>query len=172
MLTEGDSAPAFTVPMATPAAAAETDRGSYTGDDVAEFVLTDALEEGPVALAFFPGVYSRTCTQELCEFRDWLRDLEGIGGDVYGVSVDSPWSQLAFVDEYDLPYPLLSTFNTDVAREFGVRWDEGLLAGITVRTVFVVEDAEDPTVTYAWQASEEERLPDYDAIEAAVAAGE
>lgn len=169
MLTDGDSVADFTAPMAHPDAADRTERGAYTGDDVVEFSLTERLAEGPAVFAFFPGVYSRTCTQELCDFRDWLSDLDELEAEVYGVSVDSPWSQLAFIDEFELQYPMVSGFNNDVISEFGVRWHEGLLAGIAVRTVFVVADADDPTVVYAWQATEDERLPDFDEIEAAVA---
>lgn len=167
MLEEGDDAPEVTAPMATPDAAASTDRGSYTGDDVAEFSLEDALDEGPVVLAFYPGVFSRTCTEELCDLHDWKADLADLDAQLYGVSVDAPWPLLAFIDEYDIGYPLVSGFNNDVIRDFGVRWPDGLLAGIATRAVFVVDP--DGTVSYTWEASEEQRFPDTEAIEAAIA---
>ena len=167
MLDVGDDAPDVTAPMATPEAAADTDRGSYTSDDVAEFSLSDALDDGPVVLAFYPGVYSRTCTQELCELRDWKADLADLDAPLYGVSVDAPWPLLAFVDEYDIGYPLVSGFNNDVIADFGVRVPDGLLAGIASRALFVV--APDGTVSYTWAQTETERLPDTDEVEAAVA---
>ncbi len=153
--------------MATPEAARETDRGSYTGDDVSEFSLSEALEDGPVVLAFYPGVYSRTCTQELCELRDWKADLAAMDAPLFGVSVDSPWSLLAFIDEYDLQYPLVSGFNNDVIADFGVRREESIMRGIANRAVFVV--APDGTVTYTWTATEPLTFPDTDEVEAAVA---
>lgn len=47
----------------------------YTTDDVEAFTLSVALDDGPVVLAFFPGAFSRTCTQELYGFRDWRQEL-------------------------------------------------------------------------------------------------
>ncbi|MFC4357626.1 redoxin domain-containing protein [Halobium salinum] len=176
MLDVGDTAPEFTVPMATPEHAG--DAGAYTSDHVERFDLGEALEDGPVALAFFPGVFSRTCTQELCEMRDWHGEMAELGGSaggaddtaarVYGVSVDTPWSQLRFVDEYDLDYPLLSGFNSDLVADYGVRREDGILRGIAKRAVYVV--APDRTVAYAWLTEESLTFPDLDAVAEAMAA--
>jgi peroxiredoxin len=182
MLDTGTTAPAFTVPMATPEHAGDV--GGYTSDHVERFALDEALDAGPVVLAFFPGVFSRTCTQELCEMRDWHADVAELGaaeprdgdGDgagapqVYGVSADTPWSQLAFVEEYELSYPLLSGFNSELIADYDLRRESGLLRGIAERAVYVL--APDRTVTYAWRAEEPLTLPDLDAVrEAAEAAG-
>ena len=165
MLEEGDTAPTFEAPMSTPENAAGKS-GEYTSEEVEPFVLEDALAEGPVALAFFPGAFSRTCTRELCQMRDWWSDLAELPGAVYGVSADPPFPQLAFVDEYDLSFPLLSTFNNDVLRGFGVRVEEGILRGIARRSVFVL--APDRTVEYAWAADEPLTFPDLDEVTAAM----
>ena len=164
MFEESDTAPAFAAPMATPENAG--DRGVYTSGHVEPFDLEEALADGPVVLAFFPGVYSRTCTEELCQFRDWTADLADLDAAVYGVSADTPWSQLAFIDEYDLDYPLLSGFNNDVIADYGLRREEGLLAGISNRAVLVV--APDRTVTYRWVVREPQVFPDLDAVEAGI----
>lgn len=160
MVEVGDTAPEFTAPMATPENA---EKGSeYTAEHVAEFTLSDALVDGPVVLAFFPGVYSRTCTQELCEVRDWRAAVGDLDARVYGVSADTPWAQLAFVAEYDLTYPLLSGFNNSVVADYGMAVETGVLAGISGRAVFVVD--EDGTVTYRWDGDGLRELPDLDAV--------
>jgi len=166
MLAESESAPTFRAPMATPENAGA--RGEYTGKHVESFELEDALADGPVVLAFFPGVYSRTCTKELCEFRDWLGELGDLDAAVYGVSVDSPWSQLAFIDEYGLPYPLLSGFNNTVIADYGLRVEEGLFEGIARRAVFVIDP--DGTVVYRWQDDEPGVLPEMAEVEAEIEA--
>ena len=166
MLEVGDTAPDVTAPMATPEAAEAAERGNYTSADVAEFDLETALADGPVVLAFYPGVYSRTCTRELCGLRDWRAELADLDVQVYGVSADTPWSLLAFVDEYDIGYPLVSGFNTDVIAEYGVRREEGLLRGIATRAVFVVDP--DRTVTYTWSADQPLTFPDTDELETEV----
>jgi len=164
MLEESETAPTFRAPMATPENAGA--RGEYSADHVESFKLEEALAEGPVVLAFFPGVYSRTCTQELCEFRDWLSDLGDLDAAVYGVSADTPWSQLAFIDEYGLPYPLLSGFNNTVIEDYGLRVDRGLFEGIARRAVFVI--ASDGTVVYRWQDDTPGVLPEMDEVEAGI----
>jgi peroxiredoxin len=166
MITEGTAAPAVAAPMATPEAAAAAERGNYTGDDVARFELWAALADGPVALAFFPGVFSRTCTRELCRLRDWIDELTDLEAAVYGVSADTPWSALAFIDEYGIGYPLVSGFNNGVIADYGLRRESGLLSGIADRAVVVV--APDRTVTYAWRATEPLTFPDLDELEAAI----
>ena len=165
MLEAGDAAPAFEAPMVTPENAAGKS-GEFTSEEVEPFALEDALAEGPVALAFFPGAFSRTCTREMCRMRDWWSELADLPGSVYGVSADPPFPQLAFVDAYDLSFPLLSTFNNDVLGEYGVRVEEGILRGIARRSVFVL--APDRTVEYAWAADEPLTFPDLGEIAAAL----
>lgn len=164
MVEEGDTAPTFTAAMAAPEHA--SGRGEYGPQEIEVFDLESALEAGPVVLAFFPGVYSGTCTQELCAFRDWREDLGDLDAEVYGVSVDTPWSQLAFIDEYGLQYPLVSGFNTDVIADYGLEVDEGPLAGIAERAVFVVDT--DGRIAYKWYDGDPTALPDVGEIEDAL----
>lgn len=165
MVREWDRAPDIHAPLARPENAAG--RGSYSGDDVETFTLSDRLVYGPVVLAFIPGVYSGLCTDELCEMRDWHDSLAELDAQVVGVSADTPWSQLAFIDEYDLNFPLVSGFNSDVIEDYGVRVEEGDLAGIASRSLFVID--EEGSVTYRWDADPGE-LPDLEDVKSALEA--
>ncbi|MFB6295732.1 MAG: redoxin domain-containing protein [Halobacteriales archaeon] len=165
MVREWDRAPDFTAPMARPENA--SGRGDYGGDDIESFTLSDRLVYGPVVLAFFPGVYSGTCTDELCAMRDWYADLADLDAQVFGVSADTPWSQLAFIEEYDLTFPLLSGFNNDAIEEYGVRSEGGLLSGTADRSLFVVD--EEQSVAYRWDAEPGE-LPDLGEVKSALEA--
>ena len=165
MVKEWDHAPDVNAPLARPENAAG--RGEYSGDDVESFTLSDRLMYGPVVLAFFPGVYSGLCTEELCQMRDWYDDLAELDAQVFGVSADTPWSQLAFIEEYDLNFPLVSGFNNDVIEDYGVRVEDGLLAGIASRSLFVVD--EEQSVTYRWDAEPGE-LPDLADVKSALEA--
>lgn len=164
-LAVGDHAPEFAAPLATPDRARDG-RGEYTADDVTRVTLAETLSDGPAAFAFFPGAFSRTCTREVCAVRDWVAEVGDLDAGVYGVSADTPFSQLAFIDAYDLSYPLVSGFNTSLLADWGVRRDGGLLAGLARRTVYVV--APDRTVTYRWWTDEPLDLPDLDAVAAAL----
>lgn len=166
MVESGDAAPEFTVPMATPANAAGV--GEYTSEDVEVLSLSEGLGDGPIVLAFFPGAFSRTCTQELCEFRDWRADLGSLNAHVYGVSADTPWSLLAFINQYDINYPLLSGFNNDIIQDYGMKRRESILSGIADRGVFVIDG--DGTVIHDWKEKEPRQLPDFEAIRGAIEA--
>ncbi|TQQ81105.1 redoxin domain-containing protein [Halonotius terrestris] len=169
MLDTGETAPDMTLPMATPEAAAAKPRGEYRTADVERFELSETLADGPVTLVTIPGVYSQGCTEELCTIADRHTDLGELPGQVYALSADTPWSQLAFIDEYDISYPLLSGFNSDVLRQLGVRRPDGILQGIATRTAFVI--GPDRDVAYTWEA-DDSLVPDFDAVTDAVAAAE
>lgn len=166
MRQQGETAPAMTVPMVTPETAASTDRGEYRTASVDEFDLDTALDDGPVTIATVPGIYSQNCTEELCAISDRQPELAELPGQVYGLSVDTPWSQLAFIDEYDISYPLLSGFNSDILAELGTRREESVLRGIATRALFVI--GPDRKIEYTWEA-EESPVPDIDDLKDVVA---
>ncbi len=96
----------------------------------------------PVVLAFFPAAFSSVCTKELCTFRDALAQLNGAGARVVGISVDSFFALKAFHDQQHLNFPLLSDFNKQAIRDYGVFNDDMIgLKGIAKRAVFVVDGA-------------------------------
>jgi peroxiredoxin len=156
MLESGDEAPDFTVPLAT-------------GDDVEQFTLSEALADGPVVLAFFPGAFTSVCSHEMSNFRDRLSAFEESGVRLYGVSVDSPFALNAFHDELDLNFPLISDANAELIEEYGVSMDfEDLgIRDLAQRAVFVVDT--DGTITYAWVGEDPGVEPDYDEVESAAA---
>jgi peroxiredoxin len=94
----------------------------------------------PVVLAFFPAAFSSVCTTELCTFRDQLAKLDYSTAQVYGISVDTFFALKAFHDAQKLTYPLLSDFNKDVIRQYGVFNEDMIgLKGIAKRAVFVID---------------------------------
>src|SRR5436190_4973579 len=74
----------------------------------------------PVVLAFFPAAFSSVCQKQLCTFRDSMAVLAGADAQVYGISVDTFFALKAFHDSQHLGFPLLSDFNKQVIREYGV----------------------------------------------------
>ena len=94
----------------------------------------------PVVLAFFPAAFSSVCTTELCTFRDQLAKLDYSTAQVYGISVDTFFALKAFHDAQKLTYPLLSDFNKEVIRQYGVFNEDMIgLKGIAKRAVFVID---------------------------------
>jgi peroxiredoxin len=129
------------------------------------------LRGKPTVLAFFPGAFTNTCTKEMCAFRDHLATFNTLNAQVVGISVDMPYSQKAFAEANGLNFPLLSDYNREAVRAFGVEdpnFAGGLLPGVAMRSVFVL-DAEG-VVRFKWVAPTQSTEPDYAAVEAAVKA--
>lgn len=123
----------------------------------------------PLVLAFFPGTFTGVCTREMCTFRDSFKQLEEAGGRVIGISVDSPFAQKAWAEQHGLPFPLLSDFNRQAVKGFGVEdpnFVKGLLPGVAKRSVFVLD--KDGKVTYRWVSDDPTVEPNYDEVQEAV----
>jgi peroxiredoxin len=94
----------------------------------------------PVVLAFFPAAFSSVCQKELCTFRDSLATLNAAHAEVFGISVDTFFALKAFHDQQKLTFPLLSDFNKQVIRQYGVYNEDMIgLHGIAKRAVFVID---------------------------------
>ena len=158
MVTEGDSAPDFTAPLA------------HGNDEIDSFTLSDHLEEAPIVLAFFPGAFTSTCSHEMNTFEERLSDFESAGATIYGVSVDSPFSLNAFREQLGLEYGLISDANRELidAYDVAMEWEEYGLSDFSKRAVFVVNSEGD--VTYCWVHEDTKTEPDYDEILNAVSA--
>jgi peroxiredoxin len=102
--------------------------------------LSERLLKGPVVLAFFPAAFSGTCTTEMCTFRDSASDLNKVNAQVLGVSVDTFFALKAWADAHTLNFPLLSDFNKEVIRQYGVVNPDMIgLKDIAKRAVFVID---------------------------------
>jgi len=122
----------------------------------------------PVVLAFFPAAFSSVCTKEMCTFRDSLAQLNQADARVFGISVDTFWSLKAFHDHEHLTFPLLSDFNKQVIRDYGVYNEDMIgLKGIAKRAVFVID--KDGIVRHREVLDDARNEPDYAKALAAVA---
>jgi len=80
------------------------------------------------------------CEKELCTFRDSMGQLNKSNAQVLGISTDTFFSLKAFHDQQKFNFPLLSDFNKQVIREFGVFNEDMIgLKGIAKRAVFVLD---------------------------------
>ena len=122
----------------------------------------------PVVLAFFPAAFSSVCTKELCTFRDSMAKLGQAKAQVYGISVDTFFTLKAFQDHEKLTFPLLSDFNKQVIRDYGVFNEDMIgLKGIAKRAVFVID--KDGMVRHREVLEDARNEPDYDKVFAALA---
>ena len=86
----------------------------------------------------------------------------------FGISRDSPWTHISWSQALDLPASmLLSDFNGDATRTFGVAHEFRSLRDVSERTAFLID--RDGTVRGAWRYGTGE-VPDFDALLAAASA--
>src|SRR5947209_8892006 len=131
-------------------------------------VTLSAARGRPVVLAFFPAAFSSVCTKELCTFRDSLARLNRAQAQVFGISVDTFFTLKAFHDDQRLTFPLLSDFNKEAIRDYGVFNEDMIgLKGIAKRAVFVID--KDGVVRYREVLDDARNEPDYDKVFATLA---
>ena len=132
-------------------------------------VTLSAQRGRPVVLAFFPAAFSSVCQKELCTFRDSMARLGQAEAQVYGISVDTFFTLKAFHDQQKLSFPLLSDFNKQAIRDYGVFNEDMIgLKGIAKRAVFVID--KDGVVRHREVLEDARNEPDYEKVFQALAA--
>jgi peroxiredoxin len=100
--------------------------------------------------------------------RDRSREFDAAGVLAFGISRDSPWTHISWSQAPDLPGSLLlSDFNGDATRGFGVGHTFRGLHEVSDRTAFLID--RDGTVRGAWTYDTNE-VPDFDELLAAASA--
>ena len=130
--------------------------------------LSEQLKGGPVVLAFFPAAFSGVCTKEMCAFRDSMSTLNARSAKVLGISVDTFFALKGWADAQKLNFPLLSDFNKEVIRQYGVFHEDMIgLKGIAKRAVFVIDKT--GTVRHREVLDDARNEPEYGKVHQALA---
>jgi glutaredoxin-dependent peroxiredoxin len=148
----GEKAPNFTLP--------DTDKKQRS--------LKEFLGQ-KIVLAFFVGAFTATCTKEMCEFRDSMARLTDLQAQVVGISVNDPFSNKAFAEKNRLPFPVLSDYNREVVKRYGLELtDFAGLKGYTVakRSIFILDI--DGVIRYVWVSNDPTVEPNYMEIQKAL----
>ena len=82
----------------------------------------------------------------------------------YAISRDSPYTHVAWMQALDLDFPLLSDWNAEATRGFGVAFDHRGMRDVSRRSAFLLDG--DGVVRGAWEYENDE-LPDLDELLAA-----
>ncbi len=93
----------------------------------------------PVILAFYPADWSPVCGDQMALYNETLRFFRKFNAVLLGISVDSKWCHMAFTENRNLKFPLLSDFEPKgaVSRLYG-SYNE--TDGESKRSLFVIDD--------------------------------
>ncbi|GIP18900.1 putative peroxiredoxin bcp [Paenibacillus montaniterrae] len=96
-----------------------------------------------IVLFFYPKDMTPACTQEACDLRDIYSELQQLGVEVVGISMDSEKSHRNFIAKQNLPYVLLTDEHHKVCEKYGV-WQLKKLYGREymgiVRSTFLIDE--------------------------------
>lgn len=96
-----------------------------------------------VVLFFYPLDFTFVCPTEIIAFSDRYSEFSALNTEILGVSVDSEFSHLAWVQTDrksgglgDIAYPLVSDLKKDISKAYNVLDPE---AGIALRGLFLID---------------------------------
>lgn len=156
----GDQAPDFTL-------------STLTSDGPALVTLSEQTPGSKTVLLFVPMAFTGVCTTELCTVSEGLQAYEDLGAKVFAISGDNPFAQSNWAEKEGIRIPLLSDYEHEVAKAYGIAYDRFLphknlpMGGVPKRSAFVID--ENGVVRHAEVLESPGDLPDFEAIKTALA---
>jgi glutaredoxin-dependent peroxiredoxin len=139
---------------------------SKTADGLKDVKLSDNFGKKATVLLFFPAAFSSVCTQEMCDTSSGLGAYEKVGADVIAISVDGPHALDAWAKANHIKVTLASDLNKETTKAYDVLL-RAPAGDIAARAAFVI--GKDGIVKYAEQTPTPKDLPNFAAVQAALA---
>lgn len=153
-IEKGKKAPDFTL---------KTKRAS----GIEDVKLSDNFGKSHTVLLFIPLAFTPVCTKEFCQVTSEYEQYDKLGAQVYGISVDSPFTLDAWAKASKMGITLLSDMPKEVIEKYGVLDKELLgLKGVAKRSAFVIN--KDGLITYTWVSDDPQQYPNFDEIKEAL----
>ena len=130
--------------------------------------LSDQVGSANLVLLFVPMAFTGVCTQEFCSVTSELADYEGLNAKVFGISGDNPFAQEAWAQKEGIKVQLLSDYEHEVAKAYGVAYEQFLpdakliMGGVPKRSAFVIDKT--GAIRLIDIQDHPKDLPDFDAI--------
>jgi len=110
--------------------------------EFAKVKLSDYLNKKYVVVFFYPLDFTFVCPTEITAFSDSFEKFAELNTEILGVSVDSEFSHLAWLQTErdagglgDLKYPLVSDLKKEISAAYNVLTDDG----IALRGLFIID---------------------------------
>ncbi len=157
----GDQAPDFTLVSKT-----------ANGPELVK--LSDLIGKSNIVLLFVPMAFTGGCTAELCSISNGISEYDSLDAKVLGISGDNPFAQEAWAKKEGITIPLLSDYEHEVTKAYGVAYEQFLpaknltMGGVSKRSVFVLD--KEGVVRHTEVLDIPSEQPDFDAVKAALGA--
>lgn len=139
-------APVHAEPIKVGSRAPDLTLQSTTGGEIS---LSDYHGDKMVLLEFYHADWGPTCQANLERRRDDFDEFEERDIQVLGISISHIYSQTAFAESMDLPYPLLSDYpNGDTIKDYGIDYYEGTAERLYARPSFFLIDKQGIVIGY------------------------
>jgi len=103
-----------------------------------------------VVLFFYPLDFTFVCPTEVIAFSDRVEEFRSIGAEVVGISVDSVYTHLAWINTPrnqgglgGIKIPLVADLNKDLSHKYGVMHKD---TGHTLRGLFIIGKDKEQTI--------------------------
>lgn len=107
-----------------------------------EYTLND-FKGKKLVLFFYPKDMTPGCTNQVCNLRDHYEELQEMGIELLGVSIDDKERHKKFIEKHQLPFPLLEDPEKIILNAYGV-WGPKKFMGRefdgTHRTTFLIDE--------------------------------
>jgi len=123
--------------------------------------LRELAGESPYLLLSYLFDWSSTCTNELTELNARRDELLETGMAPYGISRDSPWSHVAWMQALDIEIGLLSDWSGEAVRALAIGHEFRGLPDVARRAAFVVDGS--GIIRGAWRYGASE-VSDFDRL--------
>jgi peroxiredoxin len=107
--------------------------------------LSGQLELGPAMLVFYRGDWDPYCNGQLASYARQFDEFGSRGVQLAGISVDPPFHNAGLVGKLQLPFPLLSDPEGELARHYGLWDDDG---GVALPSVVVIDQSAEVRYLY------------------------
>ena len=161
------------MPRAVGTKAPDFTLSTKTAEGPKKIKLSDNFGKKNTLLLFFPMAFTGTCTEEMCSVSNGLREYSGMNAEVYGISGDNPFAQEAWAQKEKIGVTLLSDYEHEPAKDYGVVYDSFLpqinlgMGGVPKRSAFIVD--KDGVIQYVESNDDAKQLPNFDKIKAKLA---
>lgn len=159
--------------LAVGAKAPDFSLSTKTADGPRQVKLSDNFGKKNTLLLFFPMAFTGTCTTEMCSLSPELPNYGDMNTVVYGISGDNPFAQEAWAKKENIQVTLLSDYEHNVAKQYGVVYDSFLpqlnlgMAGVPKRSAFIID--KNGMIQYAESLDDAKQLPNFDKIKTKLA---